>query len=157
MRTSLLSIALCTFGLSAAQAEDFPLASCAGWNGTLVSKTGIDSSTAVMEGKVTRADFQEYCKRDPGWETTAHGGKLTVKQCVAMYTKQNGKDTFRSTANCSEGTLSFVPPRGEPLRVTFPLPEDADVSCASGMPPLIEQFKLLCPQAAREFRLMDDE
>jgi len=25
------------------------------------------------------------------------------------------------------------------------------------MPPLIEQFSLLCPQAAREFHLMDDE
>ncbi|MBB4254329.1 MULTISPECIES: hypothetical protein [Rhizobium] len=157
MRTSLLSIALFTFSLSAAQAADFPLASCAGWNGTLVSKTGTDSSTAVMEGKVTRADFQEYCKRDPGHETTAHGGKLTVKQCVAEYTKTNGKDTFRSTANCSEGTLSFEPSAGEPLRVTFPLRENSDVSCASGMPPLIEQFRLLCPQAAREFHLMDDE
>ena len=69
----------------------------------------------------------------------------------------DGKDTFRSTANCSEGTLSFEPSAGEPLRVTFPLPENADVSCASGMPPLIEQFRLLCPQAAREFHLMDDE
>ncbi|MBN9981568.1 hypothetical protein GR210_31595 [Rhizobium leguminosarum] len=157
MRTSLLSIALFTFSLSAAQAADFPLASCAGWNGTLVSRTGTDSSTAVMKGKVTQANFREYCERDPGGETTAHGGKLTVKQCVATYTKANGKDTYRSTANCIEGTLSFVPPRGEPLRVTFPLPEDADVSCASGMPPLIEQFKLLCPQAAREFHLMDDE
>jgi len=81
MRTSLLSIALFTFGLSAAQAKDFPLASCAGWNGTLVSKTGIDSSTAVMEGKLTRADFQEYCKRDPGWETTAQW-RQTDRQAV---------------------------------------------------------------------------
>ncbi|MBB4114534.1 MULTISPECIES: hypothetical protein [Rhizobium] len=157
MRTSLLSVALFTFGLSAAQAADFPLASCAGWNGTLISRTGIDSSTAVMEGKLTRADFQEYCKRDPGHETRAHGGKLTVKQCVAMYTKESGKDTFHSTANCSEGTLSFEPSAGEPQSVTFPLPENSDVSCASGMPPLIEQFSLLCPQAAREFHLMDDE
>lgn len=157
MKTSLLSIALFTFTLSAAQAADFPLASCAGWNGTLVSRTGTDSSTAIITGKLTRADFQEYCKRDPGWETTVHGGKLTVKQCVAMYTKENGKDTFRSTANCSEGTLSFEPSAGKPVSVTFPLPENSDVSCASGMPPLIEQFRLLCPQAAREFHLMDDE
>ncbi|MEI1247083.1 hypothetical protein [Rhizobium aouanii] len=157
MRTSLLSIALFTCSLSAAQAADFPLASCSGWNGTLVSRTGTDSSTAVMAGKVTQADFQEYCERDPGGETIAHGGKLTVEQCVAKYTKTNGKDTSRSTASCSEGTMSFVPPRGKPLHVTFPLPEGSDVSCASGMPPLIEQFKLLCPQAAREFQLMDDE
>ncbi|MFF0947818.1 hypothetical protein ACFYE9_09155 [Rhizobium leguminosarum] len=157
MRTSLLSLALFTFSLSAAQAADFPLASCAGWNGTLVSRTGTDSNTAVMEGKLTQADFQEYCERDPGYETTAHGGKLTVEQCVATYTRENGKDTFRSTANCSEGTLSFEPSDGKPLRVTFPLPENSDVSCASGMPPLIEQFRLLCPQAAREFHLMDDE
>ncbi|MBY3447301.1 hypothetical protein [Rhizobium laguerreae] len=157
MRTSLVSMVLFTLTMSPAQAADFPLASCSGWNGTLVSRTGTDSSTAVMAGKVTQADFQEYCERDPGCDTIAHGGKLTVEQCVAKYRRSNGKDTFRSTANCSEGTLFFVPPRGKPLHVTFPLPEDSDVSCASGMPPLIEQFKLLCPQTAREFQLMDDE
>ncbi|WP_434711979.1 hypothetical protein NMA58_00690 [Rhizobium sp. YTUHZ045] len=157
MRISLLSIVLFTFTMSPAQAKDFPLASCAGWNGTLVSRTGTNSSTAVMEGNVNQANFQEYCERDPGGETTAHGGKLTVEQCVAMYMKENGKDTYRSTANCCKGTLSFFPPGGEPLRVTFPLPEDADVSCASGMPPLIEQFTMLCPQAARKFKMIDGE
>ncbi|RWX06039.1 hypothetical protein EHI42_32125 [Rhizobium hidalgonense] len=157
MKISLLSIALFTLSLSAAQAAEFPLASCAGWNGTLVSRSGTDSSAAVMEGNVNQANFQEYCERDPGGETRAHGGKLTVKQCVAMYTKENGRDTFRSTANCSEGTLSFEPSAGTPQSVTFPLPENSDVSCASGMPPLIEQFRLLCPQAAQEFHLMDDE
>ncbi|MGG7581739.1 hypothetical protein [Rhizobium sp. Nf11,1] len=157
MRISLLSIVLFTFTMSPAQAKDFPLASCAGWNGTLVSRTGTNSSTAVMEGNVNQANFQEYCERDPGGETTTHGGKLTVEQCVAMYMKENGKDTYRSTANCRKGTLSFFPPGGEPLRVTFPLPEDADVSCASGMPPLIEQFTMLCPQAARKFKMIDGE
>ncbi|MBY5407956.1 hypothetical protein HFO98_05595 [Rhizobium leguminosarum] len=157
MRTSLMSMVLFTLTMSAAQAADFPLASCSGWDGTLVSRTDTDSSAAVMEGNVTQANFQEYCERDPGYETKAHGGKLTVKQCVAKYTRSNGKDTFRSTANCSEGTLSFEPSAGKPWRVTFPLPENSDVSCASGMPPLIEQFRLLCPQAAREFHLMDDE
>ncbi|ARO28509.1 hypothetical protein NXC14_CH00501 [Rhizobium sp. NXC14] len=155
MRTAVASAMLFTFTLPIAQAADFPLASCAGWNGTLVSMTGTDSSTAVMEGKVKQADFREYCERDPGGETIAHGGKLTVKQCVAAYTKTNGKDTYRSTANCRKGTLSFFPPGGEPLRVTFPLPEDA--SCASGMPPLIEQFSMLCPQAARKFKMIDGE
>lgn len=157
MRISLLSVVLFTFAVFPAHSEDFPLASCAGWDGTLVSRTGTDSRNAVMEGNVNQANFQEYCERDPGGETTAHGGKLTVEQCVAMYMKEDGKDTYRSTADCRKGTLSFVPSGGEPLRVTFPLPEDADVSCASGMPPLLKQFTMLCPQAARKFKMLDDE
>jgi hypothetical protein len=157
MRISLLSIVVFTFAMSSAQAEDFPLASCSGWDGTLVSRTGTDSRAAVMEGNVNQANFQEYCERDPGYETVAHGGKLTVEQCVAMYLKESGKDTYRSTADCRKGTLSFFPASGEPLRVTFPLPEDADVSCSSGMPPLIKQFTMLCPRAARKFKMMDGE
>ncbi|ACI53463.1 hypothetical protein Rleg2_0162 [Rhizobium leguminosarum bv. trifolii WSM2304] len=157
MRTGFVSAVLFTFTLSTAQAADFPLASCAGWNGTLVNRTGTDSRNAVMEGNVNQANFQEYCERDPGYETVAHGGKLTVEQCVAMYLKESGKDTYRSTADCRKGTLSFFPASGEPLRATFPLPEDADVSCSSGMPPLIKQFTMLCPKAARKFKMLNDE
>lgn len=74
MRISLLSVMLFTFSIFPAHSEDFPLASCAGWDGTLVSRTGTDSRNAVMEGNVNQANFQEYCERDPGGETVAHGG-----------------------------------------------------------------------------------
>ncbi|ANM02696.1 hypothetical protein AMC78_CH00548 [Rhizobium phaseoli] len=157
MRILLSSVVLFTLTISNAHSEDFPLASCAGWDGKLISRTGTDSRNAVMEGNVNQANFQEYCERDPGYETVAHGGKLTVEQCVALYMKEDGEDTYRSTADCRKGTLSFFPSAGEPVRVTFPLPEDADISCASGMPPLIRQFTMLCPQAARKFKMLDDE
>jgi len=138
-------------------AAEFPLASCKGWNGTLVTRMGTNSRTAAIEGILTQADVQEYCERDPGGETIAYGGKLTIDQCVSKYLKTNGKDKFRSTANCEDGALSFYPSRGKARRVEFPLPQDSDTSCASGMPPLIEQFKLLCPKAAQALKLMDSE
>jgi hypothetical protein len=62
----------------AAAAGDFPVASCKTWNGTVVELSGINTSTAIMRGIITRADIQEYCERDPGGETKAYGGKLTT-------------------------------------------------------------------------------
>ena len=70
MRRTTLAIALLTFAnLPARAAGDFPLASCKGWNGTVVERDGIDTTHATMRGIVTKADLQEYCERDPGGKT----------------------------------------------------------------------------------------
>ena len=65
-------------------AGDFPLASCKGWNGTIVESSGVNSQSAVIRGIVTKADVQEYCERDPGGVTKQYGGKLTAGQCVSQ-------------------------------------------------------------------------
>lgn len=63
-------------------AGDFPIASCKSWNGTVVERSCIDTSRAVLKGIVTKADNQEDCERDPGGVTVQHGGNLSVSQCV---------------------------------------------------------------------------
>lgn len=134
-------------------AGDFPLASCKGWNGTVVERDGIDTARATMRGVITKADLQEYCERDPGGETKEYGGKLTTAQCVANYLRSEGQATMTAEANCRAGTVSYRYGDRQGGKARFPLGRDADTSCASGMPPLVEQFKLLCPAAAKRLKV----
>lgn len=137
---------------SALAAGDFPVASCKSWNGTVVERSGTDSSAAMMKGIVTKADVQEYCERDPGGETQQYEGKLTTAQCVRKYQRQEARSELTASANCRTGTVRFrYGSRVSSAR--FPLGPEADTSCASGMPPLIAQFKMLCPSAARRWNI----
>ena len=134
-------------------AQDFPLASCAGWGATVTSQTGVNTARAIMHGIVTKEDIIEYCNRDPGGETRQHGGSLTVNQCVGSNSKLAGEAEYISEANCQMDVL-VLRRRGEPQRkVVLPLGDNADTSCASGLPPLIAEFKILCPIAARRIHL----
>lgn len=137
----------------ATAAGDFPVASCKSWNGTVVERDGVDTAHASMRGIVTKADLQEYCERDPGGETKAYGGKMTTAQCVARYLREEARTTMVSEANCKAGTVVFSYGDGKPTRAKFPLGADAATSCASGMPPLVEQFKMLCPAAAKRLKV----
>jgi len=128
---------------------DYPLASCAGNNGTIVEKTSVNTDRATIKGIITKADMQEYCERDPGGITLNFGGKLTVRQCVEQEYRKKKDTYFETTANCAAKTLSFRYNGKLDRSVRFPLSSDADTSCASGMPPLITQFVVLCPDAAK--------
>jgi hypothetical protein len=134
---------------SAKAAGDFPLASCSGWSGTVVDISGVDGKSARMDGIVTKADLREYCERDPGGETTQTSGSLTVGQCVDKYWKEERGAKMRATADCKKGTLTLKDGSQKLRTVRFPLGTDAETSCASGMPPLMAQFRMLCPTAAK--------
>ena len=134
-------------------AGDFPMASCAGWNGTVTEREGIDTARASMAGIVTKADLQEYCERDPGGETRANGGRSTKARCVNRLLPETRTAKSTSRADCRTGRISYSYGGREPVVARFPLARDADTSCASGMPPVIEQFRMLCPAAAKRFGL----
>lgn len=154
MRRTTLAIALLTFAILPARATgDFPLASCKRWNGTVFERDGIDTTHATMRGIVTKADLQEYCERDPGGETKQFGGKLTTAQCVANYLRSEGRATMAAEANCRAGTVSYRYGDRKAGRARFPLGADGDTSCASGNPPMIEQFKMLCSGAAKRVKV----
>ena len=148
-----LSIAI-FFGSSAAFASrDFPLASCKSHNGTIIEKSGINTSRALIKGIVTKADIQEYCERDPGGSTIKYGGKETVAMCVEKIYRQEKDTQLIAVANCSTQVLTFRDGSNQEKQVRFPLAPSANQSCASGMPPLISQFKILCPTAANKLRM----
>lgn len=126
---------------------DFPV-SCKSWSGTVVRRTGLNTTRAVMVGIVTASDMQEYCERDPGGETKASGGRLTLSQCVQHNLAQDRRARLLSRANCRTGQISFTYGDRGPWRATFPLGRDADTSCISVMSTLIAQFRTLCPANA---------
>ena len=146
-----LASACCVLIPSVAMSSgDFPLASCKSWNGTITGMSGVGSTFATMTGVVTKADIKEYCRRDPGGETVKYGGKLSINSCIRKYMAETGGVELISTANCKTGALSFKHGKNAAVRASFPLSQDDDVSCASDMPPLIAQFKLLCPASPTE-------
>ena len=132
---------------------DFPLASCKSNNGTITERSGINTEHALIKGMITKADIQEYCERDPGGSTVAYGGKLTIAQCVNSMFQRVAKDEMFALANCKTGHLKFRYGTSPEKAVKFPLHRDADTSCASGMPPMIQQFQLLCPAAAAKWKV----
>ncbi|CAO4183655.1 hypothetical protein [Methylorubrum aminovorans] len=151
-----VAFALSIVAVNAAHAAgDFPLASCKGWDGTIIARDGIDSISASMRGIITKADIQEYCERDPGGETKQYGGKLTVRQCIDLYLREEGRATMSAQANCRAGTITYQYGGRVSGRARFPLGPDADTSCASGMPPMIRQFTILCPAAAKRLKVED--
>lgn len=128
---------------------DYPLASCKSNNGTIIEKTGVNTDKARIKGLITRDDIQEYCERDPGGITRENGGGLTVNQCVEQEYRDQKEFVLETTASCHLKTLRFRI-NGKLIRsIRFPLRQDADTSCASGVPPLIMQFIILCPVAAK--------
>src|SRR5262245_33450868 len=133
MRNALAAI-VCMCATGALAAGDFPVASCASWNGTVVERSGIDTRAAAMQGIVTKADLQDYCERDPGGETKPYGGSLSTDECVAKYMKKERRTKLVSEANCRRGTIKFR--YGSDVSTAkFPLDPEADRSCASGLPP----------------------
>lgn len=134
-------------------AGDFPLASCKGWNGTIVERQGIDTGLANMRGVITKVDIQEYCERDPGGETRQYGGKLTIHQCIDLYFRAEGRATMSAQVNCRNGMLSYQYGGRISGHARFPLKPNADTSCASGVPPMMQQFKILCPTVAKRLKV----
>ena len=81
------------------------------------------------------------------------GGKLTVNQCVAEYYAKQKNVEIQTTAHCGAQTLSFRYNQEPAVNVKFPLAPGSDQSCASGMPPLISQFIILCPKTAQRLKM----
>jgi len=145
LRCAVLTLTVCASTL-AVGAGDFSRSSCKTWNGTVVAISGVDTPRARMSGIITRADVREYCERDPGSETTANRGRLTLEACVDKYYRENKGIKLKTWADCQKASLEF---HDGPYvkRVRFPV---EDISCGSGNPPLIDQFIKLCPTRARE-------
>ena len=128
-----------------AVAEAFPLASCKAADGTITRISGRNTSKASLWGRIAEIDIREECVRDPGGVTTQYGGKLTVNQCVQQLMRGREKERLYAEANCDTGAIFYSSSGKIVKRTKFPLPSDADTSCASGIPPMQRQFQILCP------------
>lgn len=130
-----------------------------GVQATVVSLEGRGTRSAHAIGRVTRANALEYCRRDPGGETRANGGKLTVGQCVEEYLRPEQGRAYIASADCKARLLRSTFREGNPYRVVRVNREDGELiwrseatrevldnSTASGGAVLGAQFRLLCPE-----------
>lgn len=125
--------------------------SCSGWSGTVTAIGGRDTAFATMEGHVTKENLREFCERDPGGETIAYGGKLTIEECINKYFSEEGETTLSSSASCNEGKVEFESRKpGQPVMTETHLFKGVEEKggCAEWKTTLYDQFKLLCPKAA---------
>jgi uncharacterized protein len=146
----------------------FPLASCKSWNGTITELSGVDGRHATMKGVIRREDLLEYCSRSPGGEVKNTGDGAEVEKCAdrLLFEMRNtipDRTNLVSIADCHQGTIRDTEERAYQLVGADPSTawnelrwkhlrsgQLLDGSCASGTPPITEQFKLLCPSSAKK-------
>lgn len=145
------------------EAGSFPL-SAKDVGATIKELKGIDTDYAVATGTVTRDDAEEYCTRDPGGMMTAHGGKLSLEQCIASILEERKGKVYRVEADCAERAMRINGERTYRLdaidlrssdRPGFWLSEDGEViegASAAGDLLLDMRFKLVCPARWEEVR-----
>jgi uncharacterized protein len=142
--------------------NEFPLASCKSWNGTITFITGQDTSNAQMEGAVRQDDLLEYCLRQSIGQTAPLRGSNSIEQCVNDLKKDEEGTKLAARADCLQRKISnrrgqdhseeylFVPIAGEVNWLTQDVSIPFPTACAGDMFPVEQQFRLLCPSVWRE-------
>jgi hypothetical protein len=110
-----------------------------------------------MSGVVTKEDVLEFCSRMQGDDETKQAACLKEEAFQIR-----GEFSLTATANCSAGRIRTANEREYQLRGLGELwlnggfsltwqhvrsGKTLDGSCASGAPPITEQYKILCPAA----------
>jgi hypothetical protein len=138
------------------QPSSFPLSS-KGEQATLTKIDGVDTDHALAVGRITRADYLEYCERDPGGLTTRYGGRLSVTQCIRVTERGVGRTTFTSRANCKakqvtlwDGTWRFL--SYDQGSITWTNPKGQVEEPWGGTAAVQAQFELLCPNTLARIR-----
>ena len=75
-------------------------------NATLTSLTGVDTAQAAMSGRVTQADAQEFCERDPNGDSARSSVDECVSSTLASETAEDATGAHTASADCVAGTLS---------------------------------------------------
>jgi hypothetical protein len=71
----------------------------------------------------------------------------------SLYMAEEGGKKLLAQADCQTGNVAYSYEGNRLQSARFPLQRGADTSCASGMPPLIEQFKICAQGPAKRLRL----
>ena len=75
-------------------------------NATLTSLTGADTAQAAMSGRVTQADAQEFCARDPNGDSARTSVGECVTSTLASETAEGATGVHTASADCAAGTLT---------------------------------------------------
>jgi hypothetical protein len=119
--------------------------------------TGVDTERASMEGRITQPDVIEYCARQKGTGET-------LDHCVRETFERSSRARYHAAANCPQHLLESMRERsveqfrlvrenGENVWKSVRTGKVLGNSCGDGTPPLLEQFKILCPTEAEALDL----
>ena len=134
----------------------FPLASCKSWNGTITEITGANTNSAKMSGVITKEDMEEFCSRMH--DDTARQAACLKENLIEL----RGELSLMSTANCRAGRIKTIDEKEYQLLGLDKGSDNSlswqhvrsgkilDGSCASGAPPISEQFRILCLAAVEQ-------
>jgi ATP-dependent protease ClpP protease subunit len=120
-----------------------------GLQGSLFDWSGQDTDAASMHGWITAANVVDFCNR------TRSQSSPVYDRCFKVQTNAIGAE-IASTANCMTGLVSYSI-RGD-VKASMIAPS-GETAVAEGFDPmqsrtmLLDQFKLMCPAAARTARL----
>lgn len=135
-------------------------------NATLTSLTGVDTAEAAMSGRVTRADAQEFCERDPNGDSARSSVDECVSATLASETAEGATGAHMASADCVAGTLSSsdwgdfrltgTEKRHEGSATLHPVfinPEGGQaLGNAGGEYPVTAMFEILCPARAAAWK-----
>jgi hypothetical protein len=148
--TLMSSLVIGIFMANSANAEIYPVASCKSWDGSINYIRGKNSSNAKMVGTITYENVKEYCTR-------GIYDKVEITKCIDQNIFRTTHSDLKTTANCDLGTLTFYyddPERKFSKSLNFNV-QPSNTSCASGVPVLMLQFRLLCPIKYKNLRIDD--
>lgn len=151
MKSGLSVISCLVLFTNAANALDFPMASCKGWDGTVTKIVGANTPYAEMHGKITQSNLAEYCFRMNQPDTNQ------INKCMEENLHVEKVATVYSQADCDAGTIKFNYQVGNlkiDRKANFSKKPE-NISCASGLPPLMEQFRLMCPKSFKAQGMAD--
>jgi hypothetical protein len=142
-------------GAAPSLTEQEPLALCGQClNPVVQRKSGIGTSEAFAEAKVTRAAAQAWCQN---WQPQAN-----LSACVQEQLASEAQKTYRASANCQAGTITAAD--GSPYRLAGVWSSDVERGRtkwrdaqgnvvgpdeASGGLSIAQQWELLCPTGSR--------
>lgn len=138
MRNYLAIFAGLSLTINPSYAGDYAVASCKTWNGTITQARNQNTSKAEMTGVVSDGDIMEYCMRS--------SAPQNYTKCLNETRITTKTSELYTVANCQDSTMIFYYKDARNQYVTRAnfKTKPADLSCSSGLTPLISQFKYLC-------------
>jgi len=150
----------------AAVTGHFPVASCKGPNGTLLSTSGTDTANATAAGEIKQDDLDEWCARMSAPSTEAQRScQLDMQNLLKLPLRAQANCSAHivtSTRNGAIDRVSLTMKKVTVVAVHGKLIDIPDVgyyslrdrkeygsACASGMGPIGDQFAIMCPNTWR--------
>ena len=124
---------------------------CRGPGATVTTISGVNSESAKVTAKHTRADAIHYCRHRFFYEQKPRPTASELRRCADAFMREEGEKTsvYQAEANCRAGTVTLIfkvlpsTDNDPEQRLNFQLPIFS--SCGSNGQQAVDVFRMLCP------------